>query len=221
VAEYGKFEGRTAITFLPDGRRVKTIEPFSFIDPRSLRWDVPAGAIVDGASIPRVLWTLIGGPWEGKYRDASVIHDWYCDLRSRSWESTHIAFYEAMCASNVPAKMAKLLYAGVQVGGPRWSKTVQANVELNLIAYQPGEQRQQQQQQQQQQRQESSTTLVPGFRVSTLRLTKKTVERFERLIENTDPDIEAITEIAEKERNDFALKHPDVEVTKFVADEKR
>jgi Protein of unknown function (DUF1353) len=43
---------------------------------------VPAGAIVGGASIPQVFWSIIGGPFEDKYREASVIHDYYCEQKS-------------------------------------------------------------------------------------------------------------------------------------------
>jgi hypothetical protein len=115
---------------LEDGRLVKLAEPFSYIDPDEKSWEVPAGATVDGASIPRALWTLIGGPFEDKYRNASIIHDWYCDVRSRPWKDTHRVFYHAMITSSVPIAQAKLLFAGVYWGGPRWSQTVVENIVL-------------------------------------------------------------------------------------------
>jgi hypothetical protein len=124
----GRFEGVPVVTLLDDGRRVKLSENFSFIDDSEARWNVPEGAIVDGASIPRFLWSFIGGPFEGKYRNASIIHDWFCDLRSRPWLKVHRMFYDAMIASGVDAVLAKTMYAGVYVGGPRWSETVVANV---------------------------------------------------------------------------------------------
>ncbi len=46
------------------------------------------GAIVDGASIPRMFWSIIGGLFDEGYRDASIIHDWYCDKRLRTWQAT-------------------------------------------------------------------------------------------------------------------------------------
>jgi hypothetical protein len=72
---------------------------------------------------------------EGEYRDASIVHDWYCDLRSRSWKSVHRMFYEAMLASGVGLARAKIMYAGVYFGGPRWSETVEANVDLMAREY--------------------------------------------------------------------------------------
>jgi hypothetical protein len=64
----GYFEGRVIAEWLPDGRQMKLVEDFAYIDNASVRWDAPKGSVIDGASIPRVLWTVIGGPFEGKYR---------------------------------------------------------------------------------------------------------------------------------------------------------
>jgi hypothetical protein len=80
-----KFYGSVITTWLDDGRHMKLMQPFSFTDQRNVKWEVPAGAIVDGASIPQAVWTFVGGPLEGKYRKASVLHDWYCDRRTRPW----------------------------------------------------------------------------------------------------------------------------------------
>jgi hypothetical protein len=124
----GRFDGEVVVTFLPDGRNVKLIQPFAYVDSRDEWWDVPDGAIVDGASIPQALWTFMGGPFEGKYRDASIVHDWYCDLRSRPWRDVHRVFYEAMVTSGVPLPRARLMYAGVYWGGPRWSERVSSNI---------------------------------------------------------------------------------------------
>jgi Protein of unknown function (DUF1353) len=221
MTKHAKFEGRPVITFLPDGRRVKTVEPFAFIDAASQRWDVPAGATVDGASIPRALWTLLGGPFEGKYRDASIIHDWYCDLRCRPWQSTHLAFYEAMRASDVPTSQAKLLYAGVYFGGPRWSKTVEENVNL----YRYGRSQEQQQQQQRQESAEryeinysnpSTRQIVESFKVSTVEMSVDQVKKLKALIEKNQSGIRSITKMIEKERMAYTKSHPDAEVNKIV-----
>lgn len=130
--DFGSFDGVPTVTFLDDGRRVQLAAPFGYVDAASARWNVPVKAIVDGASIPRALWTLIGGPFEGKYRAPSIIHDWYCDLRTRRWEDVHHVFYEGMLAAGVSRPQALLIYGGVYWGGPRWSQTVVDNT--NLLA---------------------------------------------------------------------------------------
>lgn len=109
---------------------MQLVQPFGFLDENQIRWPVPSGTKVDGASIPKVLWPLIGGPFEGKYRYASVIHDYYCDTRLRPWRMVHRVFYNAMRVSDTPETLAKLMYAGVLFGGPRWSDTVVENVNL-------------------------------------------------------------------------------------------
>ena len=117
----GRYEGRLTVSWDSDGRHMELRDPFAFIDRAELRWDVPAGAQIDGASIPQFLWSITGSPYTGKYRDASVIHDWYCSLRTRSSEATHAMFHEAMRVSGVSATRAAIMYAAVRYAGPSWS----------------------------------------------------------------------------------------------------
>lgn len=39
--------------------------------------DVPRGFLTDGASVPRILWSILP-PW-GDYGQAAVLHDWLCE----------------------------------------------------------------------------------------------------------------------------------------------
>lgn len=122
----GRFIGRFAAEFLSGaesrgGRLVRLLEPFSYVDPFDLQWDAPSGWTVDGASIPQPLWSLVGSPFTGEYRQASVIHDCYCDTKQRPWGAVHRVFYDAMLTSGVNGARAKLMYAAVCWGGPRWS----------------------------------------------------------------------------------------------------
>ncbi len=115
-----KFDGELDLKWLDDGRRMQLLAPFAFTDGAGLAWPVPAHAVIDGASIPRLLWGVVGGPYEGKYRNASVVHDWYCAVRTREWPAVHRMFYEAMLASGVDAGRAKIMYLAVRYAGPRW-----------------------------------------------------------------------------------------------------
>ena len=117
----GRYVGKLVLEWLPDGRLMEIQKPFAFIDSAELHWDVPKKAQIDGASIPRILWSVTGGPYNGKYRDASAVHDWYCSIRTRTWVATHAMFYEAMLTSGVPSRQAKVMYAAVKYAGPRWS----------------------------------------------------------------------------------------------------
>ena len=128
-AGQGHYVGELILQPLPDGRHMRLLKPFGFVDSNGRAWPVPKGTIVDGASIPRAFWSIVGGPFEGKYRNASVIHDYYCDVRTRTWEATDRVFYDAMISSGVDDREAKILYSAVVVGGPRWDlQTVSNNI---------------------------------------------------------------------------------------------
>lgn len=129
----GKFVGHVVAQWLDDGRKMKLVEPFGYIDPKGLSWDAPVGSVVDGASIPQVAWSIIGGPFEGKYRNASVIHDVACDQKSRPWPDVHRNFYYGMLASGVDEQLAKVMYGAVYQFGPRWSLSVRQVVPLTDV----------------------------------------------------------------------------------------
>lgn len=125
VSAQGDYEGRIVVEWIEhDGsdRLVRLVEPFTYIDNNGKRWSVPAGALVDGASIPRILWTSVGSPFVGDYRYATVIHDYYCERRIETWQSTHRVFYEAMLVSGVPKIKALKMYTAVRAFGPRWTR---------------------------------------------------------------------------------------------------
>lgn len=126
--EYGNFSGSPLVELGPDGRSITLKAPFAFVDRDERTWDVPEGYTADGASIPRFFWTLVGAPLEGRYRDASIIHDYYCekfdepwpDAYKRHWKNVHRAFYYGMRARGVDEVKAKMMYGAVYHFGPRW-----------------------------------------------------------------------------------------------------
>ncbi len=91
----GRFEGDLVVKLLGGGRAMELVQPFTYIDSHGVSWPVPSGVQVDGASIPRVFWSIIGAPFTGKYRDASVIHDYYArpgrDIGRRSTKCSLMA----------------------------------------------------------------------------------------------------------------------------------
>jgi hypothetical protein len=125
AADWGSYEGEVVAKWLGDGRLMQLVQSFGYTDPSGLTWPAPKESIVDGASIPRVAWSFIGGPFEGKYREASVIHDVACQTKNRPWELVHRSFYTAMLASGVEEWRAKIMYAAVYRGGPRWPRVIE------------------------------------------------------------------------------------------------
>jgi len=104
-----------------DGRpKFRLLEDFVFTDPNGLEWTTPKGWEVDGATIPKLAWSLVGGPMSGRYLHASIIHDRYCDTESRTTHDTHRNFYYGMRAKGVDERKAKLMYTAVRLFGPSW-----------------------------------------------------------------------------------------------------
>lgn len=116
----GRFQDELVMKALPDGRTMEIVRPFTYIDSHNVTWPVPARTQVDGASIPRAFWSMIGGPFTGKYREASVIHDYYCASKLRHWKAAHRVFLDGMLARGVDKIKAQLMYLAVYRFGPRW-----------------------------------------------------------------------------------------------------
>ena len=95
-----------------------------YSDPNGIVWLAPAGSIVDGASIPRTLWSFMGGPFEGKYRNASVLHDVAYDRQDRPPQECDRMFYDAMRCSGVGALQAKTMYYALLRFGWHWDFSI-------------------------------------------------------------------------------------------------
>lgn len=112
VTEWCKNEG--------NDRLMRLMEDFIFVDSKEITWLAPAGSIIDGASIPRFLWSSVGPPLSGDYRRASVIHDVYCKSQDRHYKDVHKMFHELMIADGVGRIKAKAMYLAVKTFGPKW-----------------------------------------------------------------------------------------------------
>jgi len=126
--DFGTYVGRVVVAWNDDGRTMTLVEPFAYVDPNGVRWDAPAGARIDGASIPRFAWSIVGGPYEGKYRAPSVVHDVACNERTRDWQDVHLMFHRGMLAAGVDARIALIMYAAVYHFGPRWPRQIVATL---------------------------------------------------------------------------------------------
>jgi hypothetical protein len=131
----GKFYGKLILIPQPDGRNMMVQDEYGYEDWEHQTLYATAGFVSDGASIPRAAWSLVGGPWDGKYRNAAVIHDVGCTNHRYSWQDTHRLFYEAMMDSGVSQSLAYTMYYAVLLGGPRWkligSKEASTENQLN------------------------------------------------------------------------------------------
>jgi hypothetical protein len=121
---HGSFSGKPKAQWLtepnvPD-RKMRLLADFWFTDPAGKKWLTPKDYVVDGASIPRALWTLVGSPYTGDYRRASIVHDKACDDAVDDQAARRAAdrmFYHACRAGGCSIEEATLLYIGVRIGG--------------------------------------------------------------------------------------------------------
>src|SRR5690242_6792624 len=58
--KWGYYSGYPETRWDPDGRTMTMLNELRYTDPQGIVWIAPAGSIVDGASIPRSLWTFMG-----------------------------------------------------------------------------------------------------------------------------------------------------------------
>jgi len=120
ATKWGHFTGEPVTKWNPDGRTMTLLTELRYTDPNGEVWVAPVGSQVDGASIPRYLWSIMGGPFEGKYRNASVLHDVAYGERKRPWQDCDRMFYNAMRCSGVSAMEAKTMYYALYRFGNHW-----------------------------------------------------------------------------------------------------
>lgn len=124
-----RFEGEVCVQFLPDGRKVEVEKRFTFYDSHGRAWFVTPGQVFDGASIPRIAWPLVGGPFEGGHRDGALVHDaaYACGGRMLNPETFKVrtftraeadeAFLEAMEVRGVNVITRRIMHAAVRAFG--------------------------------------------------------------------------------------------------------
>ncbi len=105
-------------------------EKLVFVDSMGVEWIAPRGTLTDGASVPRLALWLSDGRFESEFLKAAIIHDAYCQLenekrtpdqfKKRPWQAVHRMFYEACLAGGTSSLKARIMFAAVWLGGPRW-----------------------------------------------------------------------------------------------------
>jgi hypothetical protein len=123
-----RFEGNVDVRWLvEDGedRKLQLLADFSFLDSTGFKWEAKADDVIDGASIPEAIWSeIVGTPYIGDYRRASVVHDVACEKKIKTSRDAHRMFYEAMLADGTPEARALLFYTAVRLFGPQWETAV-------------------------------------------------------------------------------------------------
>jgi len=123
---FGKFQGEVVAKWSRDppleARIMFLMADFTYSEPTRppTVWPAPKGRWIDGASIPEFLWSLVGSPFTGNYRRASVVHDIACQDKPLTSDRAHYMFYRAMRCDRTPDRLAKIMYLAVRTLGPQW-----------------------------------------------------------------------------------------------------
>ncbi len=101
-----------------------------FVDAQGTKWIAPKGTWTDGASVPRLALWISDGRFQEEFLKAAIVHDAYCQEFNKTrckdqyhklpWRQVHRMFFEACIAGKTDPLKAKLMFAGVWWGGPKW-----------------------------------------------------------------------------------------------------
>jgi len=106
-------------TMKVDSRLWVLTSPLTFRESGGGLYQIPTGFFTDGASTPRILWSICP-PMDGDSAEPAVLHDWLysksCPLVFTRKEADDI-FLEAMRCAGVLWARRTAIYSGVRIGG--------------------------------------------------------------------------------------------------------
>ena len=91
-------------------RTYRLREPFEYMG-----YTVPSGYITDGATIPRIFWSVVGSPFTGRYVKPAVLHDWLCTSKVVDFKTANKVFYKSMRKAGVNRFKARIMYLAVDI----------------------------------------------------------------------------------------------------------
>lgn len=117
-----------AVRPLVDGRMAVDVEhTVAVTTVRGITHTVtlPEGYPFDGATIPRIVWSVIGHPFEPRFLLAAAVHDWYCEraAETRDYQLRVIGdavFFALLRRTGVGWLKRSSMYGAVRVYG-LWS----------------------------------------------------------------------------------------------------
>ena len=118
----GKFKGKYQLSeFTP--YTYKTLAELSYTTNKYITYTVPIGFVTDGASIPKLFWSLVGSPFTGLYRRAALIHDYLYAIQTTKRSYADKVFLECMKVLKVGWWKRRIMYMAVRTCGWRpWNK---------------------------------------------------------------------------------------------------
>lgn len=118
------FQGSAVVESLSaegDQHQSRLLNGFSYVDATGKTWQIPAGTLIDESTLPNWLWAPVNLPLTDAYRDATILHTYYCKSKKENWFFTHRMFYEACLTAGIAETRAKILFAAVFANVQRWT----------------------------------------------------------------------------------------------------
>lgn len=104
------------VVLTPYGKRYRVVEPLRY---RELT--VPAGYVTDLASIPRVLWPIVGSPYDPRFAKAATVHDYLYSTKQVPREEADKELKTLLRLAGVPRWKCQAMYLAVRAfGGLHW-----------------------------------------------------------------------------------------------------
>lgn len=119
----GTFEGRVVLERLdaPFFPTMRLKEELLFRQTGGGTWVVPANAIVDGRSMPKLFFSLIGHPFESGFLKTAITYDYAVKAKVRRWTDAQRMFVEGVVVEGVATIEAKAMYMLLHATGSRWA----------------------------------------------------------------------------------------------------
>ena len=92
------------------------LEPFEYHSKKYGTTRVPVGFTSDGASFPKIVYSIMGSPWGGKYSKPAVIHD-FLYFKKYNRKKADKIFLEAMKISSVSFWKRRIIYRMLRLFG--------------------------------------------------------------------------------------------------------
>lgn len=117
-----QFSGPIKTLWCDDGTDDMIIlENCYFLDSKGILWTASEGRRINGASIPRIFWIIVGSPYTGNARRAAAFHDCGYEDQYHTREETDLMFLDAMLADGMDEHLAAIMYNAVRdFGGSHW-----------------------------------------------------------------------------------------------------
>jgi len=121
-AGQGGFEGRVVVEWLDDAfvPSVRTLEDYGFRQAKGKFWQVARGQVFDGRGMPPLFYDLVGQPYGGNFRKASIVYESATQRMTEKWDEAQRMFFEAAVAEGVAVPEAKVMYLLLALQGSRW-----------------------------------------------------------------------------------------------------